>query len=286
MTATTSQASHEVHFGHSPFTKGSRLAAIGSLLGALEELSRPADMADRHLFAWPIRRTALRAFGKKRAQPLLRCFEHPRYQVLVATRAVAALGVIAAPSRSRIRAASSCVLTALLLAKSYRGNYGSDGSDQMSMIVHTTSAVAQLPGISPAQRTALESFVTFQSVLSYFVAGSAKVLSTSWRDGSAIDGIFRTQTYGGEWLYRFVSARPWAKKTLAWSVTLAETAFPLVLVLPHGPRQCLILLAAGFHVGNARFMGLNRFFWAFLGTYPLVVSTARKIKAIDRGNKE
>lgn len=256
-----------------------RVTAVGALVSALEELSRPDDMKNRSLFSWPIRRTGLRALNSDRFASVLQAFEHPRYLGVVGFRAVAAATVLVAPASSRIRTAALLGLSGLMLVKSYRHTYGSDGSDQMSFITATVAGVAALPGLSPQQRGLLAGFLTFQSTLSYFSAGVAKLRSAVWRDGSAVTGIFRTKTYGDEGLYGFIRNRPWAAKALAWSVILAETAFPVVLVLPPLPRRALLGLAATFHVGNARFMGLNRFFWAFLGTYPVVDLSADTIRS-------
>lgn len=44
-------------------TLGSPLAAVGSLVGSLEELSRPGDMKSDALFAWRLRRTSLPIFS-------------------------------------------------------------------------------------------------------------------------------------------------------------------------------------------------------------------------------
>lgn len=262
---------------------GARITAVGALVSGLEELSRPGDMHDRSLFSWPVRRTGLRVLSRRKLHPVLQPFEHPRYQKVVAARTAAAASVMLAPSTSKSRSAALLGLSGLMLAKSYRHTYGSDGSDQMSFITTTVAGAASLPGLSAWHRGMLSGFVTFQSTLSYFSAGVAKLRSSAWRDGSAVTGIFRTKTYGDEQLYQFLKDRPWAAKTLAWTVIAAETAFPIVLVLPPLPRRALLGLAASFHVANARFMGLNRFFWAFLGTYPVVDQSAENIqRAIAR----
>lgn len=262
---------------------GARITAVGALVNGLEELSRPRDMHDRSLFSWPVRRTGLRVLSNRKLHPALQAFEHPRYQNVVAARTAAAAGVMLAPATSKLRSAALLGLSGLMLAKSYRHTYGSDGSDQVSFITTTIAGAASLPGLNARHRGMLAGFITFQSALSYFSAGVAKLRSPAWRDGSAVTGIFRTKTYGDEQLYQFLKNHLWAAKALAWTVIAAETAFPIVLILPPVPRRALLGLAASFHVANARFMGLNRFFWAFLGTYPVVDQSAENIqRAIAR----
>lgn len=184
-----------------------RMTAIGALISGLEELSRPDDMHDRSLFSWPVRRTGLRILSDRRLDPLLQVFEHPRYQGVIGLRTAAAIGVLLAPATSRVRTVALLGLSGLMLAKSYRHTYGSDGSDQMSFITTTVAGAASLPGLSARQRGLLAGFLTFQSTLSYFSAGVAKLRSPAWRNGSAVMGIFRTKTYGDQWLYEFVRER-------------------------------------------------------------------------------
>ena len=55
-------------------------------------------------------------------------------------------------------------------------------------------------------------------------------------------------------------------------------AFPLVLVAPKKVALGLLGTGVTFHVGNAVFMGLNRFMWAFSGTYPAVAHCSRSLR--------
>ena len=46
-----------------------------------------------------------------------------------------------------------------------------------------------------------------------------------------------------------------------------ELLLPLTLLSP-GLLLAALLLAAGFHLSNAMFLGLNRFVWVWIATYP------------------
>ena len=255
-----------------------RLTAVGALIGSLEELSRREDGEARSLFSWPVRQTALRAFRRRSLAPLWSLIEPRRYRLLLAGRALCAAGVLMLPDSSRARGPALLGLAASGLLRSYRNSYGSDGSDQLSFITFTSLATAHLPGLTAGQRAVPLHFVGFQSVLSYTVAGVAKLLSPQWRSGSAIEGIFRTRTYGDAGFYRMLKERPGAARALAWTVILTETTTPVVLLLPPAGRRAVLGMAGLFHLGNARYMGLNRFFWAFTGTYPLVDRSARAVR--------
>lgn len=130
----------------------------------------------------------------------------------------------------------------------------------MSFIVLSSGTLAEFMPDEEKNAEALSIFVAFQSLLFYFVAGVAKSLSPSWRDGTAVEGIFRTQTYGDEGLYRFLRKRKWRAKTMSRAVTAAEVPYPMIVVLPKSIRSVGLGIGAAFHVANVRYMGLNRFF--------------------------
>jgi hypothetical protein len=142
-----------------------------------------------------------------------------------------------------------------------RNGFGTDGTDHMNMLTHAALAASKLFPHDQLAREACAWFIAGQSVLSYASAGAAKLLSPLWRDGSAMAGIFRTQTYGTKWV--------------------GELAFPLVLVAPKPVARALLGLGAAFHVGNAAFMGLNRFIWAFSATYPSVIHVSKHLNEGD-----
>lgn len=164
-------------------------------------------------------------------------------------------------------------LVALNLLFLYRNSLGSDGSDQMNLIIGIALTVLYLqPGNVGLTHLSLF-FIAAQSILAYFVAGVAKLLSAEWRSGLAVRAIMNTRTYGSLAISRYLSQgnRRGVNLALCWSVILMEMAFPLVLVLP--APYCWLLLAWGicFHLYNAVVMGLNVFFWAFLATYPSII---------------
>ena len=147
----------------------------------------------------------------------------------------------------------------------------------MAFLAHAAAAADKYLKSDPLLREAAAGFLAVQSCMSYAIAGAAKLSSPVWRDGTAVPAIFRTHTYGHPWLYEFVCRYPSVAKALAWTVIAAEISFPLVLVAPRPIARGILLTGVGFHVGNAHFMGLNRFLWSFSGTYPAIVYTARHL---------
>ncbi len=251
------------------FSRIERLTAVGSTIGALEQLVQRRKYDDNGLLSWPVNRTRLPGSHRRYYRHIDRVLSHPQFVHIVRARLVSGLGLLAGGNR-RTRALALAGMTGTGTAINVRSNYGLDGSDHFAFINY---AVAMLEKLFPNDREAREyalAFIAFQSCLSYFTSGSVKLTSPVWRNGDALTGIFRTQTYGDKFLYDLIKDRPGFTKLMAWSVMLAEAGFPLVLLMPKPIARLFFLSGMLFHVSNAKFMGLNRFFWSFVATYPAV----------------
>lgn len=170
--------------------------------------------------------------------------------------------------------ANDPLLLGLLLAASilvsvrWRGAFNG-GSDYMTAIVLLGLLLVSIgdPGSSLSLFGML--YIAVQCCLSYFVAGITKLRAPNWRSGEALTGFLRSTIYGEpEALGGLLRVRG-IPLVLSWGVILFECTFPLALV---DPSLCLVYLAAGafFHLVNAYVLGLNRFFWAWVSTYPFV----------------
>jgi hypothetical protein len=154
----------------------------------------------------------------------------------------------------------------------YRTCFGGDGSDQMGFIVCVGTLLMLLGNQTNDAKLGFAGVLLIggQSVISYFVAGASKLVSPVWRQGGAILGVMRTETYGHTLAVRIIDGREVLQSSICWTVIIAEIAFPLVLVVP---SELLIVAFVGFalfHFSNAFFMGLNAFVWPFIATYPSV----------------
>lgn len=256
------------------------VTAACTAVGAIEEISRKRDNYPDTLHSWEVRRTATHILNNRALTPLTWWFEGRREVVLPVAKALCAF-VIFTSAHSDARRGVAVAATALLLwAKSLRAVHGSDGSDQVAFLSTVVAAMARLPFVDERDKQLLVWFLGFQSILSYFVAGVAKVVSPAWRDGSALTGILRTRTYGERHLYNFFNARPRLNTFVSRSVAVLETVTPLLLMLPDRHRRLGIASLGGFHLANARVMGLNRFFWAFAGTHPAVDHLGHSVRSL------
>lgn len=253
--------------------------SVGATIGAFEQLAASRTLSDDGLFGWPVMRLRSpqwwRSIGDER---LAGIFGYPQVMGLVQTRALAGLGLVL-PGGSR---AQRGVLSASMCATAHglhtrMGGYGLDGSDHLSFVNYFVAAAEKAFGNDRRAREALVKFLAAQVCGAYFSAGVAKLASPVWRNGTAIPEIFRTTMFGDSGFYRVVDEHPLVAKAVAWGTIAGELAFPLVLVAPRPVARGILASGFAFHIGNARFMGLNRFIWSYCSTYPALAHVSRSL---------
>lgn len=259
------------------FRKVEMLTSVGAVISALEMLTVAPTYDDKGLFGWPVSRTRLPGLHKGPGRHLDALLRYPQVVGVMQTRLLSGLALLSPRASRRSRAAGLAGLTGTAAAMQLRSHYGADGADHFAFI---NAAVSLLEKLFPNDRKAREfalAFIAAQACLSYFTSGAVKLTSPVWRSGDAITGVFRTRTYGDRFFYQIFRDRPQLAKAMAWTVMLAEVAFPLVLVAPKPVARAILANGVMFHLGNARFMGLNRFLWSFVASYPAVSYFARNL---------
>ncbi len=146
------------------------------------------------------------------------------------------------------------------------------GSDSMTFQVLIGLLIASLGVANPILVRVGLGWIAAHSVLSYFIAGIAKLKTENWRTGLAMQTLLRTD---GPYTL-FAPARNLADSKslcagLSWMIIVFEIAFPLVLILPWEGKLALLSIGLLFHITNAVVLGLNRFIWAWAATYPAVL---------------
>lgn len=252
------------------------LAAVGVVLSSLEYLCEPQVFDEKGgLLSWEVGRTRLRSTARRRADFLDKLFAPPGINVLIGLRLAAAVVSAVPGTNTRVRATAASYLAVTNVAMHVRNGYGGDGSDHMNVLIHAALTVARAFPNDKRVKEMATMFLAAQVCLSYFAAGAAKLISSYWRDGSAMAGIFRTRTYGHKYVHKLLDKYPVLATVGGWGVVLGEVAFPLVLVVNKPLAKLLLATGTGFHIGNAVFMGLNRFVWGFGAAYPSIVHHAR-----------
>ncbi len=171
--------------------------------------------------------------------------------------------------------AAALFAIALLLLLRWRGAFNG-GSDFMTLVGLTGLLIAHAWGgwtgdMSAGWRAGLW-YVALQSITSYFVSGWVKLLRREWRTGEALPLFLDTGVYGPlapDSLFR----RPLVARAVSWAFTVWEGCAPLALLdLRIAAVFCAV--AAVFHFLVFWFFGLNRFFWAWVATFPAVMYAA------------
>jgi hypothetical protein len=202
---------------------------------------------------------------------LLRCFAPPIYRTLLGLRLVLALSLMLGWHGLPISMA--LMILALLLLFRWRGAFNG-GSDFMTLM--GLSALLLADGLTPwlgpqqAWRAALW-FLTLQLLTSYFMSGWVKLKHPGWRNGSTLPVFLDTGVYGPLTSTSAYRRRPLAVM-ISWAFILWEGLFGLVFL---DVRLAWLACASGvvFHFMVFRYFGLNRFFWAWLATYPALIYT-------------
>ena len=258
-----------------------RIAAVTHLVSSLEYLSRPGDRRHGGFNDWEVSGRTFRAGHPRLAQGLGVMADRRVTAAVHAARVPAALSLLA-PLPPRARLAADAALTGSSLALYPRHHYGTDGSDQVAFLVQGAAALARAGERDPRIVDAALWSVALQSVLSYAVSGWAKLAGPSWRNGEALEGVTRTLTYGDRRAWRFFNAHPRIARTMGSGVLAMECLFPSVFLGKGRLAGPMLAAASGFHIGNARIMGLGRFVWSFMSMHPAVLYTTGPRERRDR----
>jgi hypothetical protein len=217
---------------------------------------------DLQLDEMPTRPAGLRTVLRIFFQPLV-------YQALLMLRGV--LAVLLMAGAHGLWLSIPLMIIAVLLLFRWRGAFNG-GSDFMTLAglsgLLLSDALAVLIGPETGWRAGLW-WVTLQLITSYFMSGWVKLKHHGWRDGSALPLFLDTGIYGplpDTSLLR----QPGVARALSWAFILWEGMFALVFL---DVRLAWLgcLTGASFHWMVFRYFGLNRFFWAWLTTYPALI---------------
>lgn len=244
------------------------LCAISLLIQTLEFLRFRTATGTNSVWSWPVQRRDL-AHAPAWLRKMFDVMYHDRVHHLhLLLRAGAAASLFAGSS---LASAVLLFISTVVILIRWRGAFNG-GSDFMTIVALTGLLVAQLaaPVVGPvlAWKAGLW-YITIHAMTSYFISGAIKMFSADWRNGRALSFFLDGGLYGplGE---RSLFRKPAVAKSCAWAFILWECCFPLTMA---GPEWALAGcgIAAVFHFLVFRFFGLNRFFWAWIVSFPAIV---------------
>lgn len=252
------------------------LTAISVLIQCAEALRLQAGGPSLAPWPWSIQRDDLA--GSTRTVRLL--FDWLYRPAVHRTQLVLhALAAVSLPLWGPTVAAALFLLASqILISVRFRGAFNG-GSDFMTLVVLMGIAVGATatPWVgAPLAWQAGLWVISIQALSSYFLSGTVKLRYAGWRNGRALPTLLDGGIYGPLPADSMLRSRPVAV-TCSWAFIAWEAAFPLAMI---DPRITTIWCAIGavFHFLVWWFFGLNRFFWAWLATFPALIGCATMIR--------
>jgi hypothetical protein len=145
------------------------------------------------------------------------------------------------------------------------------GSDAMSIQVFGLLALSCLLGTESQAGIFCIYLLIAQFFLSYVKGGLYKIRQKSWRTGTALMAITKTEQFQVPFRIAALAQQKKSAFVFSWLIILFEILFPFLLLWPKTTVATLII-GVLFHLMNLYSFGLNRFFWIWISTYPLLYS--------------
>ena len=249
------------------------LFALSAGIQTLEYLKMRPAMGQHGLWSWVIQRQDIpNAFAQKLFDAL---FSENIFTGLLWARLLA-LGSLVVQGANLVNVTFLFVSNLAVLIR-WRGAFNG-GSDFMTLVVLTGLLISQWLGYFENPELGWRAcfwYITIQSITSYFVSGAVKLLRPEWRNGSAMT-IFLNAAIHGPLSQNHLLRNPWLATLGSWSFILWECAAPLALL---DLRLAILFcsVAALFHFLVFWFFGLNRFFWAWMASFPAIVWCAGRL---------
>lgn len=166
-------------------------------------------------------------------------------------------------------------LVTLLIAIRWRGTFNG-GCDSMTLLTLNYLCLAAIASNQLVVQQVCLALIALQSGLSFFLAGVAKIRSNNWRTGRALQHFGCSPAYSPPKLLSRMLENPRIAFLGSWTILLFEILFPLAFLSTR--LAVIFLVTAGiFQLGNFIAFGLNRFFFAWIATYPAILFVATVI---------
>ncbi len=250
------------------------LFALSLAIQTLEFLRMGSATANDGLWSWALQRADIPQGGMRRV--LDGVFSPALHRLHLCLRLVAAIWL--GLSGSSLGLVVGLFTSNVLVLIRWRGAFNG-GSDFLTLVVLTGLLIAQVLGAWGDVVLGWQAglwYISIQAITSYFMSGWVKMLRPEWRSGAAMTIFLNAAIYGP------LSPRhPLRNRGLAllgaWSFIVWECCAPLALFsLKLAALFCGV--AAIFHLLVFWFFGLNRFFWAWLASFPAILWCAAQFQ--------
>ena len=249
------------------------LLAVSVAVQTLEHLATRRALSPDGVWCWSVVRDEFAPLPGVLRRVLDLLLDWPAVLGLLGLRLGAALALGA--WGGAVPAALVFASTALVCLR-FRGLYNG-GSDYMTVHVGLALTVARLFPEHTFRVDAALGWIALQTLLSYGMAGLAKVRAPAWRSGDALAAFLSSPRYAVPLAVRRLAASKPVMRIASLGVIGFELSAALVLFAPDTAVVTWLGIAATFHLVNAWVFGLNRFFFAWLAAYPSVVYWATRV---------
>lgn len=242
------------------------IASMGIVLDAVEILC--ARRVLDQLFDW-------KTFQRHRRWPTVglgpigEAVREPLFKVLVAAHAVVAVASSFALANGMNYAVLATVfVVGVRCLIEYRFPFSNTAADQIQLLIWIGLSIFAVAGEGVGQALAL-GFIGMTGLLAYFTAGVAKLFKRSWREGTAVEQVIKSDVFGMPTLASMVPIGL-LSPLACWSTLTLEIGGPALVAF--GPEAAIVFctMAVLFHVGIAFTMGLTPFIFGFGATYPAI----------------
>jgi hypothetical protein len=249
--------------------------ALSLTIQTLEYLRLGKYTADDAFWSWQLQRSDIPNAPVRALLDVL--FKPSVYQLHLVLRLCAA--VLLALQGASLPLIGFLFVGNLLILIRWRGAFNG-GSDFLTLVVLTGLFISQVVGAFGNVQLGWQAgfwYIAIQAITSYFMSGAVKLLRPEWRNGSAMTIFLNGAIYGP-----LSATHPLRNKWLAmmgsWGFIVWEILFPLSLL---DPRLAAVFcaVAAFFHFLVFWFFGLNRFFWAWLCSFPAIIWCSAQFSA-------
>ncbi|CAN5305482.1 hypothetical protein BH09BAC6_BH09BAC6_10130 [soil metagenome] len=256
-----------------------RLAAVYILLDSAGKLYHYKEFKDDGISSWKYFRTNryFTSRGKTFTHILDVIFEYRAWLYILTLRLLSALYLLFLPQQNM--ASTLCLLILFIaggLVNLRNGAFGAETENRLGlMIVGALLLHCLVP--TPLITHITLWFIAIQSCLSYLTAGMVKLLDKEWRNGN---GIFNVVNSPNLMVWDkpafFFKRYPAPGKFLTWATIVMECTFPLVLIIGSPAFVLFLIWGILFHSAIATLLGLNKFFWVWIATYPAIIYIAQR----------
>lgn len=243
----------------------SLLTAINSLIGSIELYSVKNIFLDQGIYRLENLKNDLEKYPKIVSTFILLLNQESLFNVFLVLKILLSLSLLFLHSPIIL---ALLILLNLILTLRFKGAYNG-GSDYMTMLTMLALLVS-LIDLQNHRLSFLFMYLGVQVILSYFLAGFVKIKDNDWRTGSAIKNIVNGPNYHPPIMIKYIFNIPYTSFLACWLIIGFELLFPLIIFIP----QHLTIVICGlvtFHFLNFIIFGLNRFFFAWLASYPALI---------------